>query len=38
MKPDMSDHALVVVDAVEEDENTSGASTKNISANRSKNF
>jgi hypothetical protein len=27
---------LVVVDAVEEDENTSGASTKNRSANRSK--
>jgi hypothetical protein len=29
---------MVVVDAVEEDENTSGASTKNRSANRSKNF
>jgi hypothetical protein len=38
MKPDMSDRALVVVHAVEEDENTSEAFTKNISANRSKNF
>jgi hypothetical protein len=39
MKPNMPGHwYLVIVDAVEEDENTSRASTKNRSANRSKNL